>query len=45
MTRLLRVALGLALGALLGTLPVLHYRSCAALDGAAPGGSHATHTH
>ncbi len=37
MTTVARVALGLALGALLASLPYLHYR--------ATGGSHAHHAH
>lgn len=41
----LRVALGIVLGLLLGTLPFLHFRHGAGHLDAAPGGSHATHTH
>ena len=44
MSTLLRVALGLVLGLLLGTLPFLHFRHGAGHHDAAPGGSHATHT-
>jgi hypothetical protein len=40
-----RIALGLLLGLLLGSLPVLHFRHGAAHRAAAPGGLHATHTH
>jgi hypothetical protein len=44
MSAVLSVALGLVLGALLATLPFLHYRHGAAHD-AAPGGPHASHGH
>jgi hypothetical protein len=39
-----RVALGLVVGALLATLPFLHFRHGARHD-AAPGGSNASHAH
>ena len=39
----LRIALGIVVGALLATLPVLHFHSGHAHD--AQGGSHASHTH
>jgi hypothetical protein len=45
MTRTLRIALGIGLGVLLGTLPFLHYRSCAGDHEPGAGGLHATHTH
>jgi hypothetical protein len=40
-----RVALGLVVGALLATLPFLHFRYGADRHDAAPGGSHASHAH
>jgi hypothetical protein len=39
-----RIALGLALGALLASLPFLHYRAAGGHDHE-PGGDHAHHTH
>jgi hypothetical protein len=50
MSRTVRIALGLALGALLATLPFLHFRGSAAHDrppapGDRTGGSHAHHAH
>jgi hypothetical protein len=45
MKTVVRVALGLLAGLLLGMLPVLHFRHGAGHHAAAPGGFHATHTH
>lgn len=49
MTTPVRIALGLALGALLASLPFLHYRAAGRHDHALPahphGGDHAPHTH
>jgi len=41
----MRIALGVLLGLVLGSLPLLHFRHGIAHHAAAPGGSHATHTH
>jgi len=41
----LRIALGVLLGLVLGSLPLLHFRHGVADHAAARGGSHATHTH
>jgi hypothetical protein len=40
-----RIGLGVLLGLVLGSLPLLHFRHAAAHHAAAPGGFHATHTH
>jgi hypothetical protein len=50
MSRIVRIVLGLALGALLGTFPFLHYRWGAGHGGSPEltdrlGDSHAHHTH
>jgi hypothetical protein len=45
MSTLLRVALGLLVGLVLGTLPFVHFRHGAGRHDAAPGDLHATHTH
>ena len=49
MTTPVRIALGVAMGALLASLPFLHYRAAGRHNHAPsahlPGGDHAPHTH